>query len=229
MRRPRAVSALAASVIAVAASILAVLHAGVTGRAHAETIGGNPGPAHNYVCPHADGGPALDCYFDAVQHLYTMCRDVKAIEIIEFGYAKSTDGTNGAKSDYCLDKQKQNIIRPYKAALKQVSKSHPAVSDLERLQQMWVVALANLQWRTDDSDAEYKSRVIQPYEEFKDRIAQIRTEWIDTESQRTPVPASHRVRAEVAHRARLPQLPAKAKSTSKATSKPASEPKAQTN
>jgi hypothetical protein len=22
---------------------------------HAETIGGNPGPQHNYVCPHADG------------------------------------------------------------------------------------------------------------------------------------------------------------------------------
>ena len=36
--------------------------------AHAESIGGNPGPAHNYVCPHADGKPALDCYLDAVQH-----------------------------------------------------------------------------------------------------------------------------------------------------------------
>lgn len=226
MHLPPAVAP-AASAIAVAASILAVLLTGAAGRIHAETIGGNPGPAHNYVCPHADGGPALDCYFDAVQHLYTMCRDVKAIEIIEFGYAKSTDGTNGAKSDYCLDKQKQNIIRPYKAALKQVSKSHPAVSDLERLQQMWVVALANLQWRSGESDAEYKSRVTQPYGEFKDRIAQIRTEWIDTESQHTRIATSHRVRTAAAHRARPSPVHAKAKS--KSTPEPASEPKAQTN
>ena len=32
-------------------------------------IGGNPGPAYNYVCPNADGGPPLDCYYDAVRHL----------------------------------------------------------------------------------------------------------------------------------------------------------------
>src|SRR5512141_2081045 len=55
----------------------------------AATIGGNPGPEHNYVCPHADGQPALECFFDAIQHLYTMCRNVKSIEIIEFGYEKS--------------------------------------------------------------------------------------------------------------------------------------------
>ena len=46
------------------------------GPAPAQTIGGNPGPQYNYVCPHADGQPALECYFDAVQHLYTMCRNV---------------------------------------------------------------------------------------------------------------------------------------------------------
>jgi hypothetical protein len=50
--------------------------------AAAVTIGGNPGPEHNYVCPHSDGKPALDCYFDAVAHLYTMCRNVKSIEVI---------------------------------------------------------------------------------------------------------------------------------------------------
>jgi len=37
-------------------------------------------------------------------HLYTMCRHVKSIEIIEFGYEKSTDGFNGAKSEYCMIK-----------------------------------------------------------------------------------------------------------------------------
>ena len=48
-----------------------------------------------------------------------MCRNVKSIEVIEFGYEKSTEGTNGAKSESCLDKQKQNIARPYQAALKE--------------------------------------------------------------------------------------------------------------
>ena len=80
--------------------------------ARAEVIGGNPGPQYNYVCPNADGKGPLDCYFDAVLHLYTMCRHVKSIEIIEFGYEKSTEGTNGTKSEYCLDKQKLNITRP---------------------------------------------------------------------------------------------------------------------
>lgn len=141
--------------------------------AHAETIGGNPGPAHNYVCPHADGKPALDCYFDAVVHLYTMCRDVKAIENIEFGYEKSTEGTNGAKTAYCLDKQKENIRKPFLAALRQARISRQAESALKDLQQVWASALANLQWRRGESDAAYKSRVIQPYEEFKDRIAGI--------------------------------------------------------
>ena len=66
---------------------------------HAETIGGNPGPQYNYVCPNADDKPALDCYFDAVGHLYTMCKHVKSIEIIEFGSEHSTEVTNGAKTE----------------------------------------------------------------------------------------------------------------------------------
>lgn len=142
--------------------------------ARAETIGGNPGPAHNYVCPHADGKPALDCYFDAVVHLYTMCRDVKAIENIEFGYEKSTEGTNGAKTDYCLDKQKENIRKPFLGALKQARISREAEASLQALQKTWLSALANLQWRHGESDAAYRSRVVQPYHEFDDRIAAIR-------------------------------------------------------
>src|SRR5690349_25102216 len=85
--------------------------------ASAETIGGNPGPQYNYICPHADGAGALDCYFDAVQHLYTMCRNVKSIEIIEFGYENSVEGINAAKFESCLDKQKANMAKPYLAAL----------------------------------------------------------------------------------------------------------------
>lgn len=159
-------------VVSMLAALAGVFPASV---ARAEMIGGNPGPAHNYVCPHADGEPALDCYFDAVVHLYTMCRDVKAIENIEFGYSKSTEGTNGAKTEYCLDKQKENIRKPFLAALKQARISRQVESALKDLQQVWSSALANLQWRYGESDAAYKSRVVQPYEEFNDRITGIRT------------------------------------------------------
>jgi hypothetical protein len=142
---------------------------------HGATIGGNPGPEHNYVCPHADGQPALECFFDAVQHLYTMCRNVKSIEILEFGYEKSTEGTNGAKTEYCLDKQKQNIERPYRAALKESLRSKPAVEALRALHESWLAALTGLAWRAGESDADYKARVAQPYEAFTAGIASVRT------------------------------------------------------
>jgi hypothetical protein len=127
------------------------------------------------VCPHADGQAALECYFDAVQHLYTMCRNVKSIEIIEFGYEKSTEGTNGAKSDSCLDKQKQNIATPYQAALKEAKKSKQTIEALKGLHERWQSAMTQLQWRSGESDDDYKSRVAQPYDDFRERIAGIRT------------------------------------------------------
>ena len=142
--------------------------------APAQTIGGNPGPQYNYVCPHADGQPALECYLDAVQHLYTMCRNVKSIEIIEFGYEKSAEGTNSAKTESCLDKQKQNIERPYRAAIKDALRSKPVVEALRALHEMWLSALTGLAWRAGESDADYKSRVAKPYDDFKERIAGIR-------------------------------------------------------
>ena len=150
------------------------LAAFAAGPAPAQTIGGNPGPQYNYVCPHADGQPALECYLDAVQHLYTMCRNVKSIEIIEFGYEKSAEGTNSAKTEYCLDKQKQNIERPYRAALKDALRSKHVVEALRALHEMWLSALTGLAWRSGESDADYKARVARPYDDFKERIAGIR-------------------------------------------------------
>lgn len=161
---------------AVLLSLALALHAAlVSPPVDAETIGGNPGPQYNYICPHADGQAALECYFDAVQHLYTMCRNVKAIEIIEFGYEKSTDGTNGAKSESCLDKQKQNIARPYQAAVKELKKLKQAVERLHGLHELWLAAMTQLYWRTGESGDDYKARVTKPYEDFNDRIAGIRT------------------------------------------------------
>ena len=178
----------------VLASLLA-LAALAAAPANAETIGGNPGPAHNYVCPHADGKPALDCYFDAVQHLYTMCRNVKSIEVLEFGYEKSTDGTNGKKSESCLEKQKQNIAAPFKAALRQVAKLKPAVAALRHLQDAWLEAMNNLKWRPGESDGDYKARVAKPYEEFNERTALIRTDLTTAQAQVQPKRAAHATKA----------------------------------
>jgi len=169
--------------------VLAVL-ALVAAPASAETIGGNPGPAHNYICPNADGGPALDCYFDAVAHLYTMCKHVKSIEIIEFGYEKSTEGTNGAKSEYCVIKQKQNMAKPYQAALKDAAISQQATEAIKGLQDFWLASMTGLAWQPGESDADYKARTMVPYEKFKERITGIK-EIVDVvRSRTTPAPAA---------------------------------------
>jgi hypothetical protein len=133
-------------------------------------IGGNPGPAHNYVCPNADGGPQLDCYFDAVRHLYTMCRHVKSIEIIEWGHEKSQEGVNSAKSEYCVDKQRANITRPYQGALKEASISKLAVDGLRGLNEFWVAAMADLRWQPGESADDYLTRTVTPYIDFEERI-----------------------------------------------------------
>jgi hypothetical protein len=157
--------------------------------AGAETIGGNPGPQHNYVCPNADGKGPLDCYFDAVLHLYTMCRHVKSIEIIEFGYEKSTEGFNGAKSEFCTVKQRFNIVRPYQAALKEATVSKQAVEGLRGLQQAFLDALDHLKWVEGESDEAYKTRVAHPYDDFRERIDGIRKVVSVVPQKATPAPA----------------------------------------
>jgi hypothetical protein len=127
-----------------------------------------------YICPdQSDTG--LDCYLDAVRHLYTMCRHIKSIEVIEFGYEKAQQGVNGAKSEYCVDKQVANIARPYQAALNEAGASKDAVAGLRTLQQLWVEALAGLTWKPGESDEDYKSRVGRPYVAFVQWTDAIRT------------------------------------------------------
>jgi hypothetical protein len=128
-------------------------------------------PASNYICPN-NSSTGLDCYLDAVRHLYTMCRHIKSIEVIEFGYEKSQDGVNGAKSDYCIDKQKANIAQPYKAALSEASASKDAVKGLNTLQQLWLEAMIRLRWKAGETDDDYKNRVSRPYVAF--------VEWSDS-------------------------------------------------
>ena len=162
-------------------------------------------PGSNYICPNqSDSG--LDCYLDAVNHLYTMCRHIKSIEVIEFGYEKAQEGVNGAKSGYCVDKQKANITRSYQAALTEATPSKDAVNGLKTLQQLWLEALAGLTWKAGESDEDYKNRVSRPYVAF--------VEWSDA------------IRKAVAT---APKAPAGAASKAKAPAGTASKPKAPAN
>ena len=185
-------SSIRLAILAVLAAFAASFAATVAAQ---RMIGGNPGPAHNYVCPNADGGPALDCYFDAVRHLYTMCRHVKSIEIIEWGYEKAQEGVNQAKSDYCIDKQRGNMLKPYQAALKQAAISRQAVDGLRSLNEAWQLALADLRWRTGESSEDYLTRTVTPYIDFEERIDGIK---LILETVRAHVSPAPKARAKAA-------------------------------
>lgn len=130
-------------------------------------------PGSPYICPgNADSG--LDCYLDAVVHLYRMCRHVKSIEIIEFGYADAQRGVNGAKSDYCVDKQKLNITRPYQAALREGTPWHEVVDHLRDLQAYWLSSMANLRWRDGEDGSDYEYRVDKVFEDLSYKIDDVR-------------------------------------------------------
>ncbi len=132
-------------------------------------------PPQKYICPNTTGATAIDCFIDAVEHLYTMCRQVKSIEIIEFGYEKSEEGVNGAKSEYCVDKQKLSMTRPYQAALREATGSTMTVDLLRGLHEQWLAALSELKWKPGETDDQYKLRVGMPYELFRQRAAAVRT------------------------------------------------------
>jgi hypothetical protein len=152
--------------------LLAVLAIAVAAPATAQ----KPDPASKpdkYICPNAVGG-AVDCFLDAVSHLYTMCRQVKSIEIIEFGYEKSTEGTNGAKSEYCVDKHRQSIARPYQSALREATGRRAAVDGLRTMYDLWQRALAELKWNPGEDDDQYKARVAKPYAAFSEHASVVR-------------------------------------------------------
>jgi hypothetical protein len=127
-----------------------------------------------YICPNSTSPAAVDCFLNAVEHLYTMCRQVKSIEIIEFGYEKSDEGVNGAKSEYCVDKHRVSMTRPYQAALREATGSKTAVDQLRALHEQWQQALQALKWKPGESDGDYKARVGAPYDTFKERAAAVR-------------------------------------------------------
>jgi hypothetical protein len=130
-------------------------------------------PGSVYICPdHETTG--LDCYLDAVVHLYTMCKHVKSIEVIEFGLPAAQEGVNGAKSEYCVDKQKINITRPYQAALREATPWSEAVNHLRELQQYWLSSMANLNWKAGEARNDYDDRLNKVYDELSIRIDAVR-------------------------------------------------------
>ena len=127
-----------------------------------------------YLCPHSDA-TSIDCYLDAVDHLYTMCRNVKSIEIIEFGYEKSEEGTNGAKTAYCIDKHGITLKRIYQGAVREAGKNKAVVEALHSLHDYWTASLAGLKWVPGESDAQYKARTNEPYGIFRERSMLVRS------------------------------------------------------
>ena len=127
-----------------------------------------------YICPTTAKGSAIDCFLEAVPQTYTMCRQIKSIEIIEFGLKGAQDGVNGAKTEYCIDKHKLSIARPYQAALREGARSKEIVQSLHQLHDVWLESLVKLVPAPDEADEGYKQRVISPYAEFNERIKAIR-------------------------------------------------------
>jgi hypothetical protein len=136
-----------------------------------------------YLCPNAAGTRAVDCFLNAVEHLYTMCRQVKSIEIIEFGYEKSDEGTNSAKSEYCVDKHKVSMTRPYQSALREATTSRKAVDGLRAIYDLWLKSLVALKWKPGETDQQYKDRIAKPYEQFNEQGSVVRVALTESASK----------------------------------------------
>ena len=127
-----------------------------------------------YICPTKLQGSGLDCFLEAIPQTYTMCRHIKSIEIIEFGMTGAQEGVNGAKTEYCIDKHRLLITRPYQAALRETSKSKDAVEGLRKLYDAWLNSLTKLIPVAGETDDAYKQRVVRPYGEFTEQTTKIR-------------------------------------------------------
>ena len=128
-----------------------------------------------YICPTQFQGSGIECFLEAVPQTYTMCRHIKHIEIIEFGITGAQEGTNGAKTEYCIEKHKLTMTRPYQAALREAARSKDEVQGLRKLYDTWLDSLAKLVPVAGESNEAYLKRVSQPYSAFKEQITVIRT------------------------------------------------------
>lgn len=128
-----------------------------------------------YICPTMMNGTGTECFLEAVPQTYTMCRQIKSIEIIEFGLNGAQQGVNGAKTESCIDKHKLSITRPYQAALREAARNKDEVIGIRKLYDTWLESLAKLTPGGEESDDNYKQRVTRPYGEFNEQITSIKT------------------------------------------------------
>jgi hypothetical protein len=84
------------------------------------------------------------------------------------------EGVNGAKTEYCIDKHRLLITRPYQAALRETSHYKDQVQGLRKLYDMWLDSLSKLIPVAGETDAAYKERVSLPYTTFNEQIQKIR-------------------------------------------------------
>ncbi|HZQ62475.1 MAG TPA: hypothetical protein VFC24_14055 [Casimicrobiaceae bacterium] len=150
-----------------------------------------------YLCPNASK-LGVDCFLDAVDHLYTMCRQVKSIELIEFGLEHAEEGVNGAKSEYCVDKHKASMARPFQAALREASGSRIALDALRALHDLWLQSLTELKWKPPETSDEYQQRVGHVYELFHERASFVRTALSEAKTAKPPTTARTRVKSAAA-------------------------------
>ncbi|MGH8798945.1 MAG: hypothetical protein ACREX7_01765 [Casimicrobiaceae bacterium] len=127
-----------------------------------------------YICPTALQGSGTDCFLEAVSQTYTMCRQVKSIEILEFGIIGAQQGVNGAKTEGCIEKHKRLIARPYQAALREAGRDKSKVQGLHKLYDTWVDDLAKLTPGPEEIDENYKQRVGRAYGDFNEQIKALR-------------------------------------------------------
>ena len=127
-----------------------------------------------YICPTKDKGSGLDCFLEAVPQTYTMCRQIKSIEIIEFGMVGAQEGVHGAKTEYCIDKHRLLITRPYQAALRETASYKDQVEGLRKLYDTWLDSMTKVIPLAGESDAAYKERVVLPYAVFSEQTKKIR-------------------------------------------------------
>ncbi|MDR2711442.1 MAG: hypothetical protein LBB65_09035 [Burkholderiales bacterium] len=133
-------------------------------------------PSADFVCPHANKVSAIECFLDGVEHFYTVCRQVKAIELLEFGFDHAEEGANGLKSEFCRRKQKASLPPYLDAALHeaQAMSSCEAARALDDLYVVWNAAMTGLRQYPGDTEAEYRQRIAVPYSAFAAYRQQIR-------------------------------------------------------
>jgi len=127
-----------------------------------------------YICPTMHQGTGTDCFLEAIPQTYTMCRQIKSIEVIEFGLTGAQEGVHGAKTDGCIDKHKLSIARPYQAALGEAARNQTKVQSLHKLYDTWLESLTKLRPAATETDEGYKLRVVRPYGDFNEQIKTIR-------------------------------------------------------